>query len=209
MGFPDSSAGKESVCSVGDLGSIPWLGRSPGEWKGYPLQYSGLENSMDLPPGQGGNGTGAGRGPLVEKPGVWPWYPGRNVCGGMITAPLLPLGPRRPCPPRNLGVSGSPLSFRASLLLVPQVGSRSLGMSLLMASLGDIEQPLAAPASSCPHPRWHVTCVVAQTLASHPFPPGTVSCTAPYSCSASILRALCSVQSVHLIGWFSSPSFSD
>ena len=41
------SAGKESTCNVGDLGSIPGLGRSPGEWKGYPLQYSGLENSMD------------------------------------------------------------------------------------------------------------------------------------------------------------------
>ena len=43
-----SSVGKESVCSVGDLGLIPELGRSPGEGKGkYPLQYSGLENSMD------------------------------------------------------------------------------------------------------------------------------------------------------------------
>ena len=41
------SAGKESACSAGDLGSIPGLGRSPGEGKGYPLQYSGLENSMD------------------------------------------------------------------------------------------------------------------------------------------------------------------
>ena len=46
-GFPDSSAGKESACNVGDLGPIPKLGRSPGEGKGYPLQYSGLENSMD------------------------------------------------------------------------------------------------------------------------------------------------------------------
>ena len=42
-----SSAGKESACNAGDLGSIPGLGRSPGEGKGYPLQYSGLENSMD------------------------------------------------------------------------------------------------------------------------------------------------------------------
>ena len=41
------SAGKESACNAGDLGSIPVLGRSPGEVKGYPLQYSGLENSMD------------------------------------------------------------------------------------------------------------------------------------------------------------------
>ena len=46
-GFPCGSAGKESACNVGDLGLIPGLGRSPGEVKGYPLQYSGLENSMD------------------------------------------------------------------------------------------------------------------------------------------------------------------
>ena len=47
MGFPCGSAGKESACNVGDLGSIPELGRPPGEGKGYPLQYSGLEDSMD------------------------------------------------------------------------------------------------------------------------------------------------------------------
>ena len=41
------STGKESTCNVGDLGLIPGLGRSPGEGKGYPLHYSGLENSMD------------------------------------------------------------------------------------------------------------------------------------------------------------------
>ena len=45
-GFPGGSAGEESACNVGDLGSIPGLGRSPGEGKGYPLQCSGLENSM-------------------------------------------------------------------------------------------------------------------------------------------------------------------
>ena len=47
LGFPGGSAGKESTCKVGDLGSIPGLGRAPGEEKVYPLQYSGLENSMD------------------------------------------------------------------------------------------------------------------------------------------------------------------
>ena len=47
LGFPCDSAGKESACNRGDLGSIPGLGRSPGAGKGYPLQYSGLENSMD------------------------------------------------------------------------------------------------------------------------------------------------------------------
>ena len=46
-GFPDSSVGKESACNAGDLGSILGLGRSPGEGKGYPLQCSGPENSMD------------------------------------------------------------------------------------------------------------------------------------------------------------------
>ena len=46
-GFPGSSAGKESTRNTGNLGSTPGLGRSPGEGKGYPLQYSGLENSMD------------------------------------------------------------------------------------------------------------------------------------------------------------------
>ena len=46
-GFPDGSAGKESAGNVGDLGSIPGLGRPPGDRNGYPLQYSGLENPMD------------------------------------------------------------------------------------------------------------------------------------------------------------------
>ena len=45
--FPCGSAGKESVCNAGVLGSIPGLGGSPGEGKGYPLQYSGLGNSRD------------------------------------------------------------------------------------------------------------------------------------------------------------------
>ena len=44
---PYDSAGKESACNEGDLGWIPGLGKSPGEGKGYPLQYSDLENSMD------------------------------------------------------------------------------------------------------------------------------------------------------------------
>ena len=47
LGFLYGSAGKESACNAEDLGSIPVLGRSPGEGKGYPLQYSVLENSMD------------------------------------------------------------------------------------------------------------------------------------------------------------------
>ena len=46
-GFPSGSAGKKSARNVGDLGSIPGLGRSPGEGKSFLLQYSGLKNSMD------------------------------------------------------------------------------------------------------------------------------------------------------------------
>ena len=47
MGFPYGSTGKESSCNVGDLGSIPGLGSSPGEGNGCPPQYSGLENSTE------------------------------------------------------------------------------------------------------------------------------------------------------------------
>ena len=47
VGFPCGSAGKDSACSAGDLGSIPGLGTSPGEGKGNPFQYSGLENFMN------------------------------------------------------------------------------------------------------------------------------------------------------------------
>ena len=47
LGFSCGSAGKESTCNAEDLGSIPGLGRCPGESKGYPFQYSGLENSTD------------------------------------------------------------------------------------------------------------------------------------------------------------------
>ena len=47
MDFPGGSTGNESTCNVGDLGLIPGLGRSPGEVNVYPLQYSGLKNSMD------------------------------------------------------------------------------------------------------------------------------------------------------------------
>ena len=47
MGFPGGSDGKESTCNAGDLGSVPELGRSPGEGNGYPLQYSSLKNPTD------------------------------------------------------------------------------------------------------------------------------------------------------------------
>ena len=51
LGFPGGSDGKESACSAGDLGLIPVSGRSSGEGNGYPLQYSRLDNSMDMEPG--------------------------------------------------------------------------------------------------------------------------------------------------------------
>ena len=50
LGFPGGSDSKTSACNAGDLGLIPRFGRSPGEWKGYPLQYYGLENPMDYSP---------------------------------------------------------------------------------------------------------------------------------------------------------------
>ena len=51
LGLPlCGSADKESACSAGDLGSIPGLGRCPGEGKSYPLEYSGMENSMVYSP---------------------------------------------------------------------------------------------------------------------------------------------------------------
>ena len=50
QGFTGGSVGKESTCNVGDLVSIPGLERFPGEGKSYPLQFSGMENSMDCNP---------------------------------------------------------------------------------------------------------------------------------------------------------------
>ena len=52
VGFPGGSDGKEPACNSGDLGSMPWLGRSSGEGNDHPLQYSGLEYSMDKKPGR-------------------------------------------------------------------------------------------------------------------------------------------------------------
>ena len=57
LGFLGGSVGKTSTSNAGDLGSIPGLGRSPGEGKGYPLQSSGLENSMDYIHGVSKSGT--------------------------------------------------------------------------------------------------------------------------------------------------------
>ena len=58
LGFLGDSAGKESTCNARDLGLIPGLERPPGEGKGYPLQYSGLENSMDCVESMGSQRVG-------------------------------------------------------------------------------------------------------------------------------------------------------
>ena len=68
MGFRYGSAGKESACNAEDLGLIPGLGRSPGEVKEYPLQYSGLENSMDYTMAPHSS-TLAWKIPWTEEPG--------------------------------------------------------------------------------------------------------------------------------------------
>ena len=82
MGFPYGSASKESACNAGDLGLIPGLGRSPGEGKGYLLQYCGLENSMDSPWGRKESATFT----LMEKLGT---APSMGVCiSSPITAPF-------------------------------------------------------------------------------------------------------------------------
>ena len=70
-GCPDSSAGKESACNAGDPGLIPGLGRSPGDRKGYPLQYSGLQNSIDwFPGGSAGKESTCNAGDLGSIPGL-------------------------------------------------------------------------------------------------------------------------------------------
>ena len=69
LDFPDSSVSKESACNAGDLGSIPGLGRSPGEGTGYPLQHSGLVRT--------GHGTTG-------------WFQiGKGVCQGCILSLCL------------------------------------------------------------------------------------------------------------------------
>ena len=59
LGFPCGSAGKESACNAGDLGSIPGLGRPPKDRKGRPLQCSGLENPMDYTVANGSPSSGS------------------------------------------------------------------------------------------------------------------------------------------------------
>ena len=126
-GFPCGSAGKESTSHAGDLGSIPGLGRSPGEGKGSPLQYSGLEDSMDCIvhevtksrtrqsdfdftfrcPHQGSFQTSPDKGscdpptPLRKRSGMGEdSSPGPHLCTSRPSSRRRPLHPQVPAPPR-------------------------------------------------------------------------------------------------------------
>ena len=79
MGFPGSSAGKDSACKAGDTGSIPGLGRFPGEGIGYPLQYSwaSLVAQMVRNP------------PAMQETGVWPLDREDPLEAGMATHPSV------------------------------------------------------------------------------------------------------------------------
>ena len=87
-GFPGGSAGKESACNVGDLGSIPGLGRYPGKGNGSPLQCSGLENSMDGVP-KSRNRLSDVHFPLTLRPLPAPHtsFPQRETVRGMCRGP--------------------------------------------------------------------------------------------------------------------------
>ena len=76
--FPDSSVGKESVCNAGDSSLIPGLGRSTGEGKGYTLQYSGLEISMDYTV----HGVAKSRTELSNSTFTFTTYQRKAVCTG-------------------------------------------------------------------------------------------------------------------------------
>ena len=93
LGVPGGSAGEESTCNAGELGSIPALGRAPGEGNGYPLQYSGLENSMDCIV----HGVAKSQTQLSDF----------HFQGITVTEHLLPRGDGTRC-------FGSPLSWRVS-----------------------------------------------------------------------------------------------
>ena len=120
LGFPGGSAGKESARSAGELGSIPGLGRSPGEGNGSPLQYSGLENPMDSPQGGRESDTTERLLSLLRCPGKQ-WGPTRSsghlgpeeacfphwseqqglrpgMLAGSLSGHILPFSGGAPCP---------------------------------------------------------------------------------------------------------------
>ena len=129
MGFPCRSAGKYSTFNAGDLGSITGLGRSPGEGKGYPLQYFGLENSMDC---------------TVHKVAKsWTWLSDFHFTYSNMQAPLYsswllhcPLTSQvHPCLSASLMVFFSPhlkcLSFFSPSIWIPHI-HKSLNKSHLV-----------------------------------------------------------------------------
>ena len=84
LGFPSGSAGKESACNTGDLGSIPGLGRAPGEGNGNPLQCSCLENPMDRGAWQATvYGVTSARHDLATKPPPLKWMH-ETGCSGLV-----------------------------------------------------------------------------------------------------------------------------
>ena len=84
LGFPSGSAGKESACNTGDLGSIPGLGRAPGEGNGNPLQCSCLENPMDRGAWQATvYGVTRARHDLATKPPPLKWMH-ETGCSGLV-----------------------------------------------------------------------------------------------------------------------------
>ena len=94
MGFPDSSVGKESAFNAGDLGSIPGLGRSAGEGIGYPLQYSGLENSMDYTI----HGVTKSQTRLSDFHFLEIQSPPKPIYEAVVSARLFPLSPQMESP---------------------------------------------------------------------------------------------------------------
>ena len=100
--FPGGSDSKESACNAEDLGSVPVLGRSPGERNGYTLQYSGLENSMDCSlPGSSLHG--------VLQARILEWISHSLLQG---TFPTQGLNPGLPHCRQILSHQGSPLTKR-------------------------------------------------------------------------------------------------
>ena len=114
FGFPGGSDGKVSACSVGDLGSIPRLGNAPKEGNSYPLQYSGLENSME---------SGAWQATVhgVTKSGTWVKRIGMHTCTSFINNFLYYC--KNPC-----------LTFYSAILFITMF-SLSFGHSVVSNSL--------------------------------------------------------------------------
>ena len=159
QGFPCGSVGKESTCSAGNLGSIPGLGRSPGEGKDYPLQYFGLEKSPGLYRPWNSPGQNTGVGSLCLLQGIFPTQgsnPGLPHCRWILYQLIHKRSPRilqwvdypfssRSSWPRN---SGSPA------LQADSLPTELSGKPLFHQNLGSNPSPYYLPAlwfGSCPN----------------------------------------------------------